>query len=145
MSLDDLLFLTATDTTVGFVSRSSRRLDRAKRRPPSKHYIRVYPSLTAVVRNHRVPAAHRRRVRLSNRKSFILPDGFSFRIIRDSRHLLLIRRLGWAYSSSANLSGAPYDESYARTAADIVVEPLGTPASPSRILRLGKRRLRKIR
>jgi tRNA A37 threonylcarbamoyladenosine synthetase subunit TsaC/SUA5/YrdC len=142
---DDTLFLSATDTTIGFLSRDTVRLDRAKRRPPSKHYIRVYPSLSRLGETLRVPILHRRRVRRSSKTTFIHPHGVSFRIVRDPRHLLLLDRLGWAYSSSANLSGAPFDEAYARSVADVVVEPLGKPGTPSRIYRMGKSGLRKIR
>jgi len=139
------LILSDTDTTVGFLSQDAAKLDRAKRRPADKPYITVYPSFAAFSGAGRVPRSRRRLVRRSRRRSFILPNGRSFRIVFDPRHLLLLRRMGWAYSSSANLSGRPYDEAYARSVADIVVEPLGSPKAPSTILALGKRRVRKIR
>ena len=145
MTIGELLFLSDTDTTLGFLSRSAARLDRAKERPSSKPYITVYPSLASMGRRHRIPTAFRKRVRRSRRQSFITPRGRSFRVVKDPRHLLLLKRLEWAYSSSANLSGRAYDEAYARSAADVVVEPLGRPGTPSQILRLGRRRVRRVR
>jgi len=139
------LFLSATDTTIGFLSQDPRLLDRAKQRPPTKHYITVYPSLTIMKRDFRLPSGMRRRVRQSRRTTFIHPGGESFRIIRDPRHCLLLERLGWAYSSSANLSGRSFDEAYARSVADIIVEPLGAPGLPSAILKIGRKRIRRIR
>ncbi len=145
MNPDRLLFLTDTDTTVGFLSRDPELLDRAKRRHGEKHYITALPSLRSLRDRARVPRPYRRRLRRSRKESYILPSGHSYRIVRDPRHLLLLKRLEWAYTSSANLSGAAYDEEYARRVADVVVEPLGAPRTPSRIYRLGHRKLRRIR
>ncbi|WP_456392166.1 Sua5 YciO YrdC YwlC family protein [Nitratifractor sp.] len=145
MSLHKALFLTATDTTIGFLSQDSGRLDRVKKRPSHMPYIRVYPTLSAIKGRRRLPRQWRKRLRRSSHTSYILPCGESFRLVRDPRHLLLLRRLGWAYSTSANLSGAYYDESYARSVADIIVEPLGSPSAPSLIFKLGKRKLRRLR
>jgi len=143
--ISSLLFLTDTDTTLGFVSQSSARLDQAKKRPAGKPYITVYPTLASLRRRYRIPRSFRKRVRRSRRQSFITPQGYSFRIVQDPRHRLLLERLEWAYSTSANLSGYSYDESYARSVADVVVEPLGQPTDPSHILFLGRYKLRRIR
>ena len=145
MPLDDLVFLSATDTTIGFVSQNRKILNRIKARPSSKPYIVALPSFSILKERIRVPRVHRKRVRSAVRQSFIFPNGTSFRIIRDARHLLLLKRLGWAYSTSANPAGKPYDPDFADAAADIVVEPLNSPRSPSKIFRLGKRKIRRIR
>ena len=145
MSLDRLLFLTDTDTTVGFLSKDPQRLDRAKKRPASKHYITALPSLRQLTANARIPKKFRHRIRRSRQESYILPSGHSYRIVYDRRHLLLLERLEWTYTSSANLSEAPYDEAYAREAADVTVEPLGPPRAPSRIYRLGRRKIKRLR
>ena len=145
MSLGHLLFLSDTDTTVGFISQDARRIDRAKKRPAAKHYITALSSLKSLTIRTRIPRAHRRRLRRSRRESYILPSGRSYRIIRDARHLLLLKRLEWAYTSSANLSEAPYDEAYARRVADVVVEPLEPPRTPSRIYRLGRQKMKRLR
>ncbi len=145
MSLHKALFLTATDTTIGFLSQDSVRLDWVKKRPSHMPYIRVYPSLAAFKTRRRFPRRWHNKLRRSRLTSYIHPCGESFRLVRNPRHLLLLQRLGWAYSTSANLSSVPYDESYARSVADIVIEPLGSPGDPSRIFKLGKRKLRKRR
>ncbi len=67
-----------------------------------------------------------------------MPNGISFRVIKDCEHNLLLDRVGWVYSSSANLSGAEYDEVYAREATEVVVaSPLESRGEASRIYRLG--------
>ncbi|WP_292656419.1 Sua5 YciO YrdC YwlC family protein [Nitratifractor sp.] len=145
MSLEHLLFLSDTDTTVGFISKDARRIDRAKQRPPSKHYITALPSLRSLTTLTRIPRSHRRRIRRRRHESYILPSGHSYRIVHNARHLLLLKRLGRAYTSSANLSDAPYEEAYARQAADVIVEPLGPPRAPSRIYRLGRQKMKRLR
>jgi len=141
----DTLFLSSTDTTIGFLSRSPAILDRAKKRLPGKKYILALPSLSELKRRTRVPLSQRRRVRRARRLTFVLPDGRSYRIIRDPLHLLLLERTGPIYTTSANLSSEAYDPAYALSVADIVVEPLRERHPPSRILRFGKRRVKKLR
>ena len=144
--IDPRVYLTATDTTIGFVSQNAARLDTIKARPPHKHYIIALPSLRALVARTRVPALHARRIRRARRTTFILPDGRSWRIIPEGTHHDLIARLGWAYTTSANRSGHPYDETWARTQADTVIDPLTPPNShPSRIIRLGRTRMVRVR
>ena len=141
----ETVFLCATDTTIGFLSQSRTSLDRIKNRPDGKPYITVLPSLHALQVRLRTPKRYHRRIRRSKRVSFIFPQGESYRIVWEPRHLLLLDRLGWAHSTSANPAGKPYDETFALDAADVVVEPLKSGRSPSRILQLGKRRIRRLR
>ena len=143
---DRLLFLCPTDTTVGFVSRDPDRIDRAKHRHGGKPYLTTLLFFRDLPHRVRVPRAHKKRLRRSRKVSYILPGGYSFRKVElQSNHALLLRRLKSAYSSSANLSRRPFDEEYARSVADVIVEPLGPVAPASKIYRLGKRSLRRIR
>jgi tRNA A37 threonylcarbamoyladenosine synthetase subunit TsaC/SUA5/YrdC len=145
--MDTRVYLTATDTTIGFVSQDANRLNTIKGRPPHKHYITALPSLRALKKRTRAPAIHANRIRRAKRTTFILPDGRSWRIIpHGTHHHNLIARLGWAYTTSANPSGRPYDEAWARQQADTVIDSL-TPADahPSRIVRLGRTRMVQVR
>ncbi len=145
-SFEKALFLTATDTITGFVSKDKAKLDRAKKRASDKNYITALPSLSALKKRTRVPDMHKNLIRRSRRCTFIMPDKRSWRIIRDKIHLLLIERLGWSYTTSANLSGEEFDGSFAKNVADITIYPLESPASsPSKIYRLGKKTLKRIR
>jgi len=143
--LKNKVFLTQTDTTIGFVSQNAERLTEIKQRAPQKHYIKAVNSLKTLDTFTRVPTKHKNRVRRETKTTFILPNGFSYRIIRDTQHLLLLNRLKWAYTSSANLSNKPYDEVFAREVADVVIEPLLKNKKASRIYKLGKNHLRRIR
>jgi len=140
------LFLTLTDTTIGFVSQNSSKIDRAKKRKPNKHYIRVVDSLKTLKSFTRVPTVHKNRVRRAKKTTFIMPNGLSFRVVKATEHNLLLDRLHWLYSSSANLSGAKYDEEYAKDRAEVIVTLLKAKnAKASTIYRLGQKNLKVIR
>ena len=143
--LNEKIFLTQTDTTIGFVSRNAARLTAVKQRPPHKYYIMALPSLKALKSLSRVPSKHKNHIRRARKRTFVMPDGHSYRIVDDPHHLLLLKRLGYAYTTSANLSGEVYDETFAKDAADIIVTPLHTLGHPSSIYKLGKQKLKRIR
>jgi tRNA A37 threonylcarbamoyladenosine synthetase subunit TsaC/SUA5/YrdC len=143
--LKELVFLTQTDTTIGFVSQNADKLTTIKQRPPHKHYIKALNSLSTLKIFTRVPAIHRNRIRRSQNTTFILPNGYSYRIIRDKHHLLLLNRLTWAYTTSANLSNKTYDEHFAKKNADIIITPLTQKRTASKIYKLGKNTLKRIR
>jgi len=143
--LGKLVFLTQTDTTVGFVSQNSEKLTLIKQRPPHKYYIKALNSLDTLKQFTRVPSSHKRFVRRAKQTTFILPDGHSYRIIKEPQHLLLIDRLRWAYTTSANLSNHPYDENFARSHADVIIQPMHQERSPSKIVKLGHKTIQRIR
>lgn len=143
--MKNLVFLTQTDTTIGFVSQNADKLTDIKQRPPHKHYIKAVNSLQTLVTFTRVPHMHKNRVRRSKKTTFIMPNGHSYRVIQDKHHLLLLDRLKWAYTSSANLSNEAYDEDFAKKMADVIIEPLKETAQASHIYKLGKQTLKRIR
>jgi len=143
--LKDLVFLTQTDTTIGFVSQNADRLTKIKQRPPHKHYIKAVNSLHTLKNFTRIPSSQKNRVRRSSKTTFILPNGHSYRVIRDEHHLLLLDRLKWSYTTSANLSTKPYDEDFAKAAADVIITPLQNSKQASDIFKIGNSSIRKVR
>ena len=143
--LKDLVFLTQTDTTIGFVSQNETQLTAIKQRPPHKYYIKAVNSLQTLKTFTRVPSSHKNRVRRSQKTTFIMPNGHSYRVIKDPHHLLLLNRLTWAYTTSANLSNAPYDEDFAKKMADVVITPLQKNRGSSTIYKLTNHAIQRIR
>ena len=143
--LKDKVFLTQTDTTIGFVSQNADKLTAIKQRPPHKHYIKAVNSLKTLKTFTRVPSQHKNRVRRSSKTTFILPNSYSYRVIKNTHHLLLLNRLQWAYTTSANLSTQTYDENFAKVNADVIVEPLKEKRDASSIFKLGKTNIKRIR
>ena len=143
--LSDKVFLTQTDTTIGFVSQNAKKLTNIKQRPPHKHYIKALNSLETLKSFTRIPTVHKNTVRRTKKTTFIMPNGYSYRVVRDKHHLLLLDRLKWAYTTSANLSNKAYDEKFAKDVADIIIEPLNYTQEVSQIFKLGKYTLKRIR
>ena len=139
------VFLTQTDTTIGFVSQNAENLTAIKQRPPHKHYIKAVNSLQTLKTFTRVPSSHKNRVRRANKTTFIMPNTHSYRVVRDQHHLLLLNRLKWAYTTSANLSNFSYDEKFAKEAADVIISPLQERQEASHIYKLGKTAIKRIR
>ena len=140
--MQNKIFLTSTDTAIGFISQSQKALDNAKQRVEGKKYITALPSLKALKK--RVPKKHKSLVRRAKKTTFILNKDFSFRVIRDKNHNLLLKRLGWAYTTSANKSNEDFNLEYALSKADVIIYPLKN-SSPSKIYKLGKSRIKRIR
>ncbi len=143
--MKDEVFLTSTDTTIGFLSQNAAKLDSVKKRDPSKHYITAVDSLKTLKNLTRVPKRHKKMLRRARLTTFVMPNGRSYRQIKDKQHLLLIKRLSWAYTTSANISSCEYDEQIAKKLADVIIYPLKNKAKRSTILKLGKNRVKKIR
>jgi len=142
-----MVFLTQTDTTIGFISQNADRLTIIKQRPPHKHYIKALPSLQTLKTFTRVPNRYKNRVRRAKRSTFIFPNGHSYRVIRETEHLQLIQKLGWAYTTSANISGEPYNRTFAENVADVIV---GFPTKncrqiASQIVKVNNSRMKRVR
>ncbi|WP_309499932.1 Sua5/YciO/YrdC/YwlC family protein [Sulfurovum sp.] len=144
-SFKDKVFLTQTDTTIGFVSQNADRLTAVKQRPPHKHYIKAVNTLQTLAKFTRVPQKHKNRVRRSQKTTFIMPNKHSYRVIQDKHHLLLLNRLKWVFTSSANLSNEEYDETFAKEMADVIIEPLIGTRQASHIYKLGTHALKRVR
>ena len=141
----DIVILSQTDTTVGLLSQDAKKLDEIKQRAKGKKYITALPSLKALKSRARVPKEFKKIVRRGKKITFIFPSGNSYRVIKDKTHLLLIKRYGWLYTTSANLSGKELDLEFAKERADIIIYPLNPNGKSSTIYRLGRAKLKKIR
>ena len=145
LNLKELVFLTDTDTTIGFVSQNYKKLSIIKNRLPNKHYIKALSSLKELKKDTRVPTIHKNRVRRAKRTTFIIKSK-SYRVIKDKNHLLLLKRLKWAYTTSANLSGKEYKKSFAKNSCDIEVSSnLDRVKNSSKIYRLNNLNIKRVR
>ena len=117
-----LIYLTQTDTTVGFLSQDFKKLNKIKNRNINKKVLIEVDSLKTLKTFTRVPKKFKKQVRRAKKITFIYPNGNSFRVVKDKRHLRFLQKFKWMYSTSANLSGEKFDKSWAKKQADIIVE-----------------------
>ena len=116
------VILTQTDTTVGFLSQDSLKLQEIKSRNSSKPFIKVYSSLKAFKEDkNRVPSSQKFRVRRSKQTTFIIKNR-ALRIAKSGLNSSILRRYEWNYSTSANESGKNFVREFCELKADIIIE-----------------------
>ena len=144
---DKLVYLVQTDTTVGFLSQDYKKLNKIKNRLIDKKNLIEVDSLKTLKNFTRVPNRFKKQVRRAKKTTFIYPNGNSFRVVKDKRHLEFLRKFKWMYSTSANLTGKSFDERWARDVADIVVENKEGffEGEPSNIFKINNYQIKRIR
>jgi tRNA A37 threonylcarbamoyladenosine synthetase subunit TsaC/SUA5/YrdC len=124
--IKDIVILTQTDTTVGFLSQNPQKLYSIKSRPNNKEFIKVYSSFkTLLDYNHRIPTSQKNLVRRSKRTTFILKNK-AFRVALSSLNSQILRNSLWSYSTSANQSKKSFDREFCEQKADIIIEDVNS-------------------
>jgi tRNA A37 threonylcarbamoyladenosine synthetase subunit TsaC/SUA5/YrdC len=138
------IYLIQTNTTVGFLSQNLEKLNKIKKRPKNKKFLRVVNSYKLLPR---VPKNHRKRVRKTPNKITYVIKNEAYRVITEKNHKMFLDKFKWMYSTSANESGKHFDEEFAKNKADIfVMDNRGYfEAKPSTIIKLYKKGLKKLR
>lgn len=137
-----MIFLAQSDTTAGFASTDSVELNLIKGREADQKLISLISRLAQI--EARVAKTHRNLVRKATKTTFIFANGKSFRVVPDD---ILVRRFGKLYSTSANQTGKKFDENWAKNASDAwLISGSGfSEKPPSRLIKLGKTKLKKLR
>lgn len=144
----ELIYLTQTDTTVGFLSNSDKKLAVIKNRPILQKTLRVVDSFKTLKAYVRVPNQYKKMVRKSKKTSFIYPKGESFRVVdKNCGHHKFIRKFCILYSTSANESGSNFDIDFVTQRCDVEVltNKKYFEDDASSIIKLRKTKYRKIR
>jgi tRNA A37 threonylcarbamoyladenosine synthetase subunit TsaC/SUA5/YrdC len=142
-----LVYLAQTDTTVGFLSQNSDRLADLKQRDKKQPFIICVDSLKTLQNFTRVPTKFKNQVRRAKKTTYIYSNNKALRVIKDEAHLKFLRKLKWAYSSSANLTGKTFEKNYATLKADIIIEDVRGffESTPSGIIKINKNSQRRLR
>ncbi len=141
------IYLAQTDTTAGFLSQNESGLKKVKRRPCYKPFLMEVASLSELKQFTRVPKKFKKVVRRAKKTTFIYPNKKALRVVKDEEHLKFLRKFGWMYSTSANVSGQGFDIGFAKRAADIVVEDRRGlwEGPPSSLLKVGRKKIKRVR
>jgi len=142
-----IIFLAQTDTTAGFLSSDYKILNKIKSRPLEQKILREMSDFNTLKSFYRLPNNHKNLIRRANKTSFVLPNKQSFRVVKHKQHLAFLRHFKSLYSTSANINKQAFDKQWALSKCDIVVlDSRGlSEQKPSRILKLGKKRIKKLR
>ena len=139
--------LTQTDTTVGFLSEDSLKLQEIKSRDSSKPFIKVYSSLKAFKEDsNRVPSSQKSRIRRSKKTTFIIKNR-AFRIASSSLNSSFLRANEWNYSTSANESDKNFNREFCESKADIIIEDKNSlyEGKASSLYRINSKRMERLR
>ena len=117
-----LVYLTQTDTTVGFLSQVDKKLSRAKQRDSKQKTLQVVDTLRTLKQFIRVPNLHKKTIRNAKNSTFIYPNKKAFRVVNhNSKHQNFLQKFNLMYSTSANKTKNSFNLEYALNNSDIVV------------------------
>ncbi len=120
-SINSLVILAQTDTTVGLLSQDANKLQTIKQRPALKPFIKVYKKFQTLSCELRIPNEQKNRVRRAKKTTFIVKN-MAFRVAEDSANSSQLRKSLWNYSTSANESGKKFQNAFCEEKADIIIE-----------------------
>ena len=85
----DVIYLIQTNTTVGFLSQNLTKLNKIKKRPSNKKFLRVVSGYDMLPR---VAKKHRKRVRRTpNKNTYIIKDE-AYRVITEPHHREFLKK-----------------------------------------------------
>ncbi|MCR8679488.1 MULTISPECIES: Sua5/YciO/YrdC/YwlC family protein [Campylobacter] len=140
-----MIYLAQTDTTAGFLSQDLEKLNRVKNRPLNQPCLICVSQFSILKNISRVPKKYRNLVRRSKKTTFIYPNSQAIRVVKDHPHARLLDKLEWAYSTSANPHKKAFNIEFAVANADIIIDTKFTPAPASKIYKISKTNIKKIR
>jgi tRNA A37 threonylcarbamoyladenosine synthetase subunit TsaC/SUA5/YrdC len=142
------VYLTQTDTTVGFLSSDDKKLTAIKQRPHTQKILQVVDSFETLKTKVRVPCKFKKMVRRSQKTTFIYPNQQSFRVINNaSSHHDFIKKFKVMYSTSANLTTHKFDETFAKECVDVIVEDKNGffEAASSQLIKFSCTKIKRLR
>ena len=147
LSIDTLVILAQTDTTVGFLSQNAQKLYEIKSREGSKPFIKVYRNFQSLKdENIRIPKSKKAMVRRAKKTTFIVNNS-AFRVADYISNSSILRTLSWTNSTSANESGKNFDKNFCEEKADIIVEDknLLFEGQASSLYKINKKKIKRLR
>lgn len=144
----ELVYLTQTDTTVGFLSNNDIRLCGAKQRDPKQKILQVVDSYNTLNKYVRVPKKHKKFIRRAKTTTIIYPNTLAFRVVhQNSSHQNFLKKFHTMYSTSANKTKNKFDAKYAKENSDVIVYSKHTfsETKASSIYKINKQKIKKIR
>lgn len=140
-----MIFLAQTDTTAGLLSKNLTKLNIVKNRPENQKCLITTAKFSELKKFTRVPNKFKNFIRKSKKTTIIYPNLQSIRVVKGCKHEKFLLENGWFYSTSANLHGQNFDEIWARKVADFVVDEKFWQSTPSKIYKISRLKIKKIR
>lgn len=140
-----MVYLAQTDTTVGFLSKDAKKINALKGRDENQPCLITTARLKELCTFARIPNNFKNYVRRNKKTTFIYANKQAVRVVKDCKHAEFLKKNGYFYSSSANKHGQKFDEKWAKSVVDFVLDDNFCENSPSSIKKFSKKRIFKIR
>lgn len=140
-----MIFLAQTDTTAGFLSKDLKALNYVKNRPLNQPCLITTAKFSQLLNLARVPKKFKNRVRKAKKTTFLYKNKRAIRVIKDEKHEKFLANFDWLYSTSANKHGKNFDEKWARSVADVVVDENFSQNGASKIIKVSNRNIKRLR
>ncbi|TKX32533.1 Sua5 YciO YrdC YwlC family protein [Campylobacter aviculae] len=140
-----MIYLAQTDTTAGFLSKNLEEINTLKGRVKNKPCLITSAKFSELQNLTRVPKGFKNLVRRAKKTTFIYPNNQAIRIVKDCKHAEFLSQNGFFYSSSANKHGKKFDEIWAKSVADVILDKVFFESTPSKILKIRGSKKLKIR
>lgn len=143
-----LIYLTQTDTTVGFLSSDDKKLCSVKQRDSKQKILQVVSNYETLNKLVRVPNKYKKFIRRAKTTTIIYPNKLAFRVVNNnSSHQKFLQKFNVMYSTSANKTKNNFNEKYAIDNSDVIVYSKETfvEKQASSIYKINKLKIKKIR
>jgi len=142
-----VVYLTQTDTTAGFLSKSKERLIYVKERDNKKEFIISVDSFQTLKNFTRIPQKHKSFIRRAKKTTIIYPKNLAIRVVKSKEHLRFLKKMKWSYSTSSNQTGQSFQLDFAKKKADVIIYDKSgfNEKNPSIIIKCGKIEKRRLR
>lgn len=140
-----MIYLAQTDTTAGLLSKDAGELNAVKGRSTDKQCLITTAKFGVLNELVRVPGKFKNRVRRARKTTFLYPNLKAVRVVKECEHAEFLAKFDWLYSTSANLSGQNFDESWAKSVADAVVDEKFSQNASSKMYKISRQKIKKIR
>ncbi|MGG7074416.1 Sua5 YciO YrdC YwlC family protein [Campylobacter sp. 9BO] len=140
-----MIYLTQTDTTAGFLSKDLSEINAIKSRPLDKPCLITTAKFSELNKLVRVPNRYKNFIRRAKKTTFLYPNKTAVRVVKNCNHEKFLSNFDWFYSTSANLHGLKFDENWAKSVADVVIDSEFFEGKSSKMYKISHRKLLKIR
>jgi tRNA A37 threonylcarbamoyladenosine synthetase subunit TsaC/SUA5/YrdC len=122
--MKDIVFLTMSDTTIGFLSFNKNKLYDIKKRDTKKQFLQVCSSFDVLKKSTRIPTKYKRTIRRSKKTTFVYPNNKAIRVSFCKKHNRFLDKYIYDvpfFSTSANISNQNFDINFALKNSNIVL------------------------
>lgn len=142
---EKMVYLAQTDTTAGFLSKNLMEINSIKSRSANQPCLITTAKFSELLDLTRVPKKFKNQVRRAKKTTFLYPNLKAIRVVKWCKHAKFLEQNGWFYSSSANIHGQNFDEIWAKSVADVVVDGNFSQNSSSKIYKISKTNIKRLR